>query len=207
MLNKSIACPKCGRADVIRKVTSIVDEGTTYTDSNRLGMSISGDDTQFYTGFGRSVSRTELASALAPPQKPTQPFRRGWSGIFLNFHWNCAGSILGLMIVGAVCSLPLLYTTYRENPLLIFVPVVILLFAAIVLIRWAWLSSRRETRTLREAEAQYPLQVEAWKRALERWKQLYYCQRDDGVFIPAQARLIPVNEMRAFLYASDKKKR
>lgn len=207
MRDHKLVCPKCGRADAIRKVTSIVDEGTTYTDSNRLGMSIRGDDTQFYNGLGRSVSRTELASALESPRKPTQPFRRGWSGIFPNFHWNCAGSILGVIILGAVCSFPLLQTTYRENPLLIFVPVVILLFSAIVLIRWAWISSRRETRTLLEAEAQYPLQVEAWKRALERWKQLYYCQRDDGVFIPAQTRLIHVNEMRAFLYASDKKKR
>jgi hypothetical protein len=200
-------CPKCGRADAIRKVKSIVDEGTTYTDSNRLGMSISGDDTQFYTGFGRSVSRTELASALAPPQKPAQPFRRGWSGIFPKFHWNCAVSMLGLMICGAVGSFPLLFTTYRENPLLIFVPVIIILCASAIMIRWAWLSSRRETRKLREAEAQYPLQVEAWKHALERWEQLYYCQRDDGVFIPAQTQLIPVNQMQAFLYSANKKKR
>jgi hypothetical protein len=207
MSQNRIVCPKCGRADAIRKVASTVDEGTIYTDSNRLGMSISGDDTRFYTGYGRSVSHTELASALASPQKPTQPFRRGWSGVFPNFHWNCAGSILGLMIVGAMCSFPLFFTTYRENPLLIFVPVSIILFAAIILTRWAWMSSRRETKTLNEAQADYPLQVEAWKRALERWEQLYYCHRDDGVFIPAQTQLIPVNEMRAFLYSSVKKKR
>jgi hypothetical protein len=207
MSQNLIVCPKCGRVDAIRKVTSIVDEGTTYTESNRLGMSISGDDTQFYSGFGRSVSRTELASALASPHKPTQPFRQGWSGIFPNFHWNCAGSILGLMILGAVCSFPLLFTTYRENPLLIFVPVIIVILAATILIRWAWLSNRRETKSLREAQAAYPVQVEQWKRAHERWERLYYCHRDDGVFIPAQTRLIPVNQMQAFLYSSDKKKR
>lgn len=207
MSEKKLVCPKCGRADAIRKVTSIVREGITHTDSTRLGMSISGDNTQFSTGIGNAVSRTGLASILASPKKPVQPSQDGWSGIFPKFHWNCAGSILGLMICGAVGSFPLLFTTYRENPLLIFVPVIIILCAAAIMIRWAWLSSRRETRKLREAEAQYPLQVEAWKHALERWEQLYYCQRDDGVFIPAQTQLIPVNQMQAFLYSANKKKR
>lgn len=207
MRDSKLVCPKCGRADAVRKVTSIVDEGTTFTESNRLGMSIGGGDAEFYSGFGNSVSRTGLATTLAAPKKPTQPFRRGWSGIFPNVRWTCAGSILALIMCSAICSFPLLFWNYRENPLLIFVPVVIFLSAAILLIRWAWLSNRREIGTLREEQEQFPLQLEAWNRAIDRWRQLYYCHRDDGVFIPAQTRLIPVNEMGVFLYSSHKKKR
>lgn len=207
MREAKLVCPKCGRADAVRKVTSIVNDGTTHTESNRLGMSISGDETAFYSGLGSSVSRTGLVSSLAAPKKPSQPSRKGWSAIFPGFRLNCAGSFLGLIMLSVVCSFPVLYPTYRENPLLIFVPVVIFVASAIILMRWVWLSNRRETQMHREGDARYPLEIERWKRALERWEQLYYCYRDDGVFLPNHAVFVPIAQMRQFLYAKSGEKR
>jgi hypothetical protein len=207
MRESNLVCPKCGRADAVRKVTSIVNDGTTHTESNRLGMSISGDEIEFYSGLGSSASHTGLVSSLAAPKKPSQPSRKGWSAIFPGFRLNCAGSFLGLIMLSMVCSFPVLYPTYRENPLLIFVPVIIFVASAIVLMRWVWLSNRRETQMLREGDAHYPLEIERWKRALARWDQLYYCYRDDGVFLPNHAVFVPIAQMKQYLYAKSGGKR
>jgi len=206
MRESKLVCPKCGRADAVRKVTSIIDDGTTHTESNRLGMSIGGDEIEFYSGLGSSVARTGLVSALAAPKKPSQPSRVGWSAIVPGFRLNCAGSVLGLIMLSAVCSFPVFYPTYRENPLLIFFPGVIFAAAAVILMRWVWLSNRRETQTLREAEARYSREIEQWKRALVQWEQLYYCYRDDGVFLHGQAVLVPTDQMKQYLYAKSGEK-
>src|SRR2546423_449942 len=40
----------------------------------------------------------------------------------------------------------------------------------------------------------------SWTRAMRRWEQLHYCQRCNGVFIPSESPLVPVPQMRNFLY-------
>jgi len=39
-----------------------------------------------------------------------------------------------------------------------------------------------------------------WQRAKERWEQLYYCMRDETIFIPAENKAIRVNDMEKYLY-------
>jgi len=39
-----------------------------------------------------------------------------------------------------------------------------------------------------------------WKRAIERWNQLYYCGRDDCVFIPSESTSAPISNMQEYLY-------
>ena len=40
-----------------------------------------------------------------------------------------------------------------------------------------------------------------WKRAMQRWAQLYYCGRCDGVFIPGESSLMPAEQMQALLHS------
>lgn len=52
------------------------------------------------------------------------------------------------------------------------------------------------------AQARYAKRLQAyeqWPRAIARWNALYYCARDDGVFLEG-SRLVPVEQMHAFLY-------
>lgn len=201
-----IVCPMCGRADAVRKVTAIVDEGTTYTDSRQLGMSISKGDDQYHSGLGSAISYTGLASTLAAPKKPHQPSLGFPSSLFPNFRWSCVGIALVLTTLLSICSFPLLYPTYSQNALLLLIPILIFVVTAIVLIRWAWLSNQREARILRHANARYPNAVATWQMAVARWEQLYYCYRDDGVFIAKQTRLVNSKDMLALLYAPQRKK-
>lgn len=46
------------------------------------------------------------------------------------------------------------------------------------------------------------MEMARYKKALERWEQLYYCFRDDGVFLPdGKSQLIPVDRMQNLLYS------
>ena len=38
-----------------------------------------------------------------------------------------------------------------------------------------------------------------WENATERWNQLYYCHRDDVVFIPGEGTSSPVDDIKAYL--------
>jgi len=40
----------------------------------------------------------------------------------------------------------------------------------------------------------------AWKSAMNRWNQLYYCGRDDCVFIPGENSSAPLSNMKEYLY-------
>ena len=51
-----------------------------------------------------------------------------------------------------------------------------------------------------------PSEVEMWEQAIERWDELYYCYRDDGVFLPSQTRFVRVNDLQALFYSLGKKK-
>jgi hypothetical protein len=119
---------------------------------------------------------------------------------------GCALTTLTIIAAAGVCSFPFLYSTYRESPILFLIPFVAFVVVGIVLTRWILLSLRRGTLTTSQKETEYSLQLHNWERAVQRWEQLYYCYRDDGVFLPAQPRFVPLNDMKSFLYTADKKK-
>jgi predicted RNA-binding Zn-ribbon protein involved in translation (DUF1610 family) len=40
----------------------------------------------------------------------------------------------------------------------------------------------------------------AWQKAVQRWNQLYYCARDDCVFVPGENTSAPISKMMEYLY-------
>jgi predicted RNA-binding Zn-ribbon protein involved in translation (DUF1610 family) len=69
----------------------------------------------------------------------------------------------------------------------------------------------RSGRNKRSQLAEYQHKVEdeiaerqrvqsAWKSAMERWNLLYYCGRDDCVFIPGETTSAPISKMKEYLY-------
>jgi len=201
MSESRVVCPKCGRADAVRKVSSIVSAGTTYTENQTLGMGIDGKDLEFFSGFGSSQSRSALASALSCPLKPSSPPNGGWLRRFPITRLTCAGFLLALIGVCAIVTYLVFFPTYRNVPLFGLLPIALFVGSAVVLLRGIWISVQREARSDREKALSYPIQLQRWERAVERWEQLYYCFRDDGVFLPHHAVLIPIVQMKQFLYA------
>lgn len=206
MPESKIVCPKCGRADAVRKVTSIVSEGTVTTDMSGLGIATSEHGGELVGMMGSATSRSVLAARLAPPVKPAQAFGYGWVGVFLFSRIGLGLFTLALILAIVACSFPILVGAYRENPALVLIPIVGVTVFVVLLLRWIVVSLVREVRKLRDERAGYPAEVEIWERSYARWKELYYCSRDDGVFLPNQTVLVPSAQMKPYLYATRREK-
>ena len=207
MPESRIVCPKCGRADAVRKVTSIVLEGTVTTDMSGLGVTTSEHGGELVGMMGSATSRSVLAARLAPPVKPASAFGYGWVGVFLFSRIGLGLFTLALILAMVACSFPILVGTYRENPALVLVPILGVTIFVVLLLRWIVVSLVREVHKIRNDRAGYPAEVETWEHAFERWKELYYCLRDDGVFLPDHAALVSSAQMKQYLYAKSGEKR
>lgn len=207
MLNKSqIICPKCQRADTVRKVSALVGDATHAAESSGIAYVQAEHGLDVIPVVQTSVSRSALAARLSPPRKPTKP-----SG------YGCVGALLitrlGLALVGSVillalfmCTYPFLMTLYQQNNLL-FVAAVGLGLALIgLMVVWVFRSGWRHAQLAREGRMTHEPRLDDWERAYTRWQQLYYCQRDDGVFIPGQNVFVPIEQMNDYLYVKGKQK-
>lgn len=45
-----------------------------------------------------------------------------------------------------------------------------------------------------------------WQNAMQRWEKLYYCSRNDVVFIPGKPITAPIDKMIEFIYSKDREK-
>jgi hypothetical protein len=57
-------------------------------------------------------------------------------------------------------------------------------------------------KRIRSWRERLPLERGRYDRAIRRRERLYYCPRDDGVFLPGETHLIPIAKMAEFLYSN-----
>lgn len=202
-----IVCPKCQRSDSIQKVTAIVAHGTKVIEE-RGGIDI---DTEYGMDVipltYSSVARSTLARKLAAPEKPLPTTSYGCSAALFISRLGTALVVSVILIALFLCSFPFLAATYAQNNAL-FIGILmagfgIIGFVLFLSIRAGWrqLQSASEQRNVHDAG------VQAWEVSYERWQRLYYCFRDDGVFIPGQSSFVPVNQMSDYLKAASKRKK
>lgn len=209
-------CPKCRQTDQIQKVTSIYGLNTkewyeTHTSTNADG--------QTSTYRERHEAHTSLGLKLKPPQQPVQPTHPGlWYGI---------GGFIVLMVGSTLC-LPLMFIpfsfllplagvasglfpevqgvpTWLISAGVIGIPALCLLIGGLALA--FWLGSKvkqrfdRDMKNYKDKKAVWDNdEMPRWQRAKERWDQLYYCMRDETVFIPAENKAVDLDDMGKYLY-------
>lgn len=205
-MDPHVQCPRCGQSDAIAKVTAIVADGTNLAETGTLGMPLLANDSSLLGFWGTSTSRSTLASQLAPPAKPSKPIGYGWAIILLIARSTLAVIVLLMTSAVAALTFPFLVTVYRQNPVLALIPVVGIIIGSLLLLRWIVVSLIRDVGKANNQSSAYAVEIEAWQRAMSRWKALYYCSRDDGVFLPSQSVLVPLSQMKPFLYSKAKEK-
>src|SRR5581483_9297930 len=193
-----VICPKCGRTDAVRKVTSILSTGTVTTDTRGFGLTDDERGLKFVDVYTSSTSQSGLAARLSPPVEPRKP--SGNPTIFLFMRIGIA--LIGLVFLAAAftCASTVLLFTSTVGRLLIVAALVVFIVAFVFAVRWVIFGSWRDRHKIRQEREQYPARHERWQRAYERWQQLYYCARDDGVFLPGATILMPVDRMNELLH-------
>jgi len=147
---------------------------------------------------------------------PPRPPSRGWAIALL-----LGGIVVGLssVLIGflSIILFALERNTYFGSSnsaligLLLFVGTAFLFLVGIGMIVGGILIIKRTGQPNVFASARYWQQVEAVKRehtriinkhnrAIERWNQLYYCARDDCIYIPGENNSAPVDEMDGYLF-------
>ncbi len=219
--SSSLACPNCGLSDPVQKV-SVLYEGNTKEWTETTG---SGDSRSTVV----RQAKTLLGQRLTPPPKPSaglDPKWVWWGGCGILAFIAITGGIpacIGLA-VGVLIPLGLLLVGVSESgavspgmleqlnlpewagwvgaACLGVVGLIVLIVGVWLTVRIvSWLraqytlSMQNHQRRVAETEAELP----RWERALEKWKQLYYCTRDDVVFM-AGKRAAPSAEMLKYLY-------
>ena len=205
--NQRVVCPKCKRSDNIQKVTAIVTQGTGVIEEHG-GIDI---DTEYGMDVipltYSSVARSNLARKLAAPEKPLQSKSYGCIAALFISRLGIALVVSMILVALFLCSFPFLAATYAQNNTL-FIGILIAGFGIIGLVLFS--SIRAGWRQLRSASEQrkfHDARVQAWEVSYKRWQQLYYCFRDDGVFLPGQSSFVPVNQMSDYLKAASERKK
>jgi predicted RNA-binding Zn-ribbon protein involved in translation (DUF1610 family) len=217
-------CPKCGRNDRVEKVTAILSSHTQTVTSTE-------ERTELYTDSkGKQHTRTvkvpitklqmsDLAARLSHPDTPSFAGHVGKNPtgtlLALGILITCA-SVLAL---GAgVCTAfgafgtqqgpeaDVLATGLATMVTCAFPPLVGLA-AGVALTYWAAKRRRVASESYRlaleqAASARKEVQ-QRWQKARDRWENLYYCYRDDCVFVPDEGTFAPLSRKAEYLYHAE----
>ena len=180
-------CPECNKDDKIQKVSSIVLGGTSSGTYSGPSGGVTYNDGKFGTVGGYSTlhgtSQTSLAKMLTPPDEPQ-----------LTASYGCSERVI-LLVLGIVACVAALNSETGE-PLVVFAGI------GIPLVLWIVLESRKNKR-IEEEKKKVNRQKDFWKKAMEKWMILYYCERNDIVFDPQTGRSCHPVEIVDFIYSFD----
>jgi hypothetical protein len=175
-------CPQCRQIDAVRKVSSIVSEGTSSTQHLGIAPNLTGAD--FYLVGMQGSSMTDLAQRLAPPAR-----RPGGIGarVFLAAITTLLGSIMA-------CGLSVFTVTPEFGRFACgnWVLGIALVTAILAFLPLAGIGG------IRRKQAAYDRMIDL---ARSRWDHLYYGGRDDITFNPEHQVVIPIHNLGRYLYA------
>ena len=209
-------CPQCKQTDQIQKVTSIYGLNTKEWYETRTSTD---SDSHTHNYQEKHEAHTQLGLKLKPPQQPAQPTHPGiWYGI---------GGLVALILLVTLCPavvlipfsilLPLAETasaffpeiqgipTWLVSAAVIGLPALCVAGVGLALLIWLGVKVKqrfdRDMKNYKDKKAIWDRdEMPRWQRARERWEQLYFCLRDETVFIPAENKAIGADDMVKYLY-------
>jgi hypothetical protein len=135
-----------------------------------------------------------LAQKLAAPRSPRPVPAIGCATLFFSTMVSISAAIFAVGLTELTATTPRTSLLFGVRDTSVFTGIITFLFVFVgVHAMFVWRQARLN-RIFRRAFV-------AWHRASERWQQLSYCARCDGVFLPGQTTLTPVDQMQMLIYA------
>ncbi|GCE07175.1 hypothetical protein [Dictyobacter aurantiacus] len=159
-----LRCPRCGQVDAVQKVSAISAGNQAYELYTRGGRVSHGNERKPFA-TGRNPYQTPLSERLAFPER-----RHGCSLVLLITFaaiLTPASAILAWMNYGTAVSDP---SSAHQTALLLTLALTLVCVAIALICSLMRTRQRRLDKPRRE-------------RALTLWNTLYYCHRDDTVFV------------------------
>ncbi len=135
-----------------------------------------------------------LAQKLAAPRSPRPVPEIGCATLFFGTMVSISAAIFAVGLTELTATAPRTSLLFGVRDTSVFTGIITFLFVFVgVHGMFVWRQARLN-RIFRRAFV-------AWHRASERWQQLFYCARCDGLFLPGQTTLTPVDQMQTLIYA------
>lgn len=189
-----IKCPLCHKDDQIQKVSAIVlkdsheiSGGSIHTQVyiDKKGKKQYEDDYVPYNATQVSA----LAQRLSAPKKPSAGFN--W-GIIL------AIGLLGFTAIWMLVTVVALLTSSSSIDASFFLccctPIIFSGGGGVFV--YLLSESIHRKRVVQVEQIELP----KWEKAMARWNRLYYCYRDDSVFIPFEDKVVSSSGIRDFIF-------
>jgi len=184
MSSNKIICPVCGQSDQVEKVSTIYLEGIRV---NRLRFSKNSEGVSLPPSRQRLLKIPvqdlySLSRKLAPPSSrktmPTRPLHPDMVVIVFS-------GIVPIFLFGIL---------NQQRSLFIPALIILVCFYGLYFYKREAVIAKYEHEKATKQEAQTRIE-----RGIESWMRLYYCARDEGVFLPDERELIPVDRMIGYL--------
>ena len=219
-------CPRCNRNDRAEKVSAILSSQTQNINSQdwRTEVTITPQGQRITRQVPISKvtkQMSELAKKLTPPEKPN-PLPKPRLLPYPNKKSNALlliGIILLVLsvILFAVILLAGMMEFFEDTGmfLICLAPSLLSTLAGIILTilgivnhsrlksnyQKSWsLVARRNRNTTSQWQEASEQQISKWQKAMDRWDALYYCHRDDCVFIPEEGTYAQLTKMKEYLF-------
>ncbi len=205
ILEASSQCPVCHRNDHTKKVSAIMASG--------------GENARYFSKPQRPV-RTQTVADLPQPPPPESPIGEiVKSANLLKYAYIAAFALAGLSLI---CSL-----SGRNNGSFLIFVIGFGVAGFFLLRKYRSESSRNNqvvnanqnrqaayknqlnryqqaaeenARRKQEEDAQFLKWTSNWEAAVAKWNRLYYCDRDDCVFIPGEEATASLKDIEKFCY-------
>ena len=219
-MQQELRCPTCLQTDQVQKVSGLYNANTKeWVESHQQYDA----DGQMYTRSEIHKAHTLLGQQLAPPGEPAKPRNPIWvygilGVIFLiitGIVCSTLGSTLLLPIGLLVFDRSLFPTILPEATTWISslpdwvgtAGIVLLCLGGLITLVLLVFIIRFARRNFKETDARYQKQkskwerelLPDWQRSMERWQNMYYCARDETVFVAGEPDSVPVVEAQAFI--------
>ncbi len=180
MVSENLACPRCGRVDQSSKLSAIIQAGTTvggYTGRTVHEGYMSGEHGGPIAMGGQATlaggSQTLLSRRLAPPPRPSY-----------DKHWVIeAAKVVGGALVFGLIAYSFGWHIIGD-----------LLFLAGVYGVW---SEYRQDKLKWAAQQRA---MAEWTQQIAVWDCLYYCSRDDVIYLPGTSEVTRADNLQRFLH-------
>lgn len=204
--NSGLACPFCRQSDRVEKITAIVKHQTQISESSvPVTRTYSNSDGKVRTSttYEKVVSTTtsSLASILTPPQRPAIPPKPSVTLVVALGLFDALLFILG--IFGFFSGLYLRIfkgASWRPGASVQIIFVAILLLGLVYML---WASYKKASEKYPALLQQAQDKVAQWEAAMKKWRESYYCYRDERVFVPGLGTSAPVDRLHEYVYVED----
>ncbi|HNT53138.1 MAG TPA: hypothetical protein PKG95_00385 [Anaerolineaceae bacterium] len=203
------SCPICDKDDLVKKVSAIV-RGGSFSQTGQIPVGYSYTDSEGklhtetrYENFSTSqISR--IASRLSPPPPP-EPFKNKVLYFATLLVWGGFSifSIIGSFIFFVMLILQIFgFNVGSNQEVSDGVALLSRLLSAFLSLIFGMIFGYLTFKLVRmraKREATYKLEKPLWEQSMLRWQQLYYCERDDSIFIPGEPA-VPVTALMDYIH-------